>query len=69
MPQKHYSPKIRRDLVTKLYFRAKAEKMPMTKLTDRLLEEALINVVPFNEQMESSRVAESPPQQPASNQA
>ena len=58
---RHYSPQIRRDLITKLYFRAKAEKTPMTKLTNRLLEEALINVVPFREQMESSRVAESPP--------
>jgi hypothetical protein len=61
----HYSPQIRRDLVSKLYHRAKAEKTPMTKLTNRLLDEALLNVVPFSDQMESSRVAESPPQ-PAS---
>lgn len=63
----YYSPQIRRDLITKLYHRAKAEKMPMTKLTNRLLDEALTNVVPLAEHMESSRVAESPP--PASNQA
>ena len=63
----YYSPQIRRDLITKLYFRARAEKMPMTKLTNRLLDEALINVVPFVEQMESSRVPESPP--PTSHQA
>lgn len=61
MPQKHYSPQIRRDLVSKLYHRAKAERMPMTKLTNRLLDEALINVVPFNEDTETCRVAESPP--------
>ncbi len=62
MPRpRHYSPEIRRDLVTKLYFRAKAERMPMTKLTNRLLDEAMINVVPFMEQTESMRVAESPP--------
>lgn len=67
MPQKHYSPQIRRDLITKLYHRAKAEKTPMTKLTNRLLDEALLNVVPFTEQMESSLVAESPP--PTSGQA
>jgi hypothetical protein len=36
-----YSPRIRRDLITQLYFRAKAEKIPMTRLTDRLLEQAL----------------------------
>ena len=64
--QTHYSPQIRRDLVSKLYHRAKAEDIPMTKLTNRLLDEALLNVVPF---METSRVAESPPQHPASNQA
>ncbi len=38
---KWYSPQIRRDLVTKLYFRAKAEGMPMTRLVDRLVEAGL----------------------------
>ena len=62
MPRpRHYSPAIRRDLVTKLYYRAKAERIPMTKLTNRLLDEAMTNVVPF----ESARVAESPPPYPA----
>ena len=69
MPQKHYSPQIRRDLVTQLYFSAKSERMPMTKLTNRLLDEALLNVVPFSEDTETCRVAESPPQQPASHLA
>lgn len=54
---RHYSPVIRPDLITKLYFRAKAEGIPMTKLTNRLLDEAMTTVVPF----ESCRVAESPP--------
>ena len=54
---RHYSPVIRRDLITRLYYRAKAEGIPMTKLTNRLLDEAMINVVPF----ELCRVAESPP--------
>ncbi len=39
----YYSPQIRRDLVSKLYHRAKAEKVPMTKLTNRLLDEAMGN--------------------------
>jgi len=57
MPRpRHYSPIIRRDLVTMLYYRAKAERIPMTKLCNRLLDEAMTNVVPF----ESSRVAEEP---------
>jgi hypothetical protein len=60
MPKRHYSPQIRRDLVSKLYHRAKAEKMPMTKLTNCLLDEALSNVVPFTDEIETSRVAESP---------
>ncbi len=57
---RHYSPVIRRDLVTKLYFRAKAERIPMTKLVNRLIDEAMINVIP----LDSSRVAESPPEPP-----
>lgn len=66
MPRpRHYSPEIRRDLVTKLYFRAKVERVPMTKLTNRLLDEALSGVEPQHE----PRVAESPtpsaPQQDA----
>jgi len=64
MPRpKYYSPEIRRDLVTKLYYRAKAEKIPMTQLTNRLLDEAMTNVVPFME--ESCRVAEYPAPPPA----
>jgi|GEM_PF-2054770 len=64
MPRpKHYSPEIRRDLVTRLYFRAKAERIPMTKLTNRLLDEAMTNVVPFEEQ--SCRVAETSPAPPS----
>ena len=42
MPRaKWYSPQLRRDLVTRLYFRAQAERIPMTRLADRLIEEAL----------------------------
>jgi hypothetical protein len=46
MPKlRYYSPQLRRDLISKLYHRAKAEKIPMTKLTNRLLDEAMTNVV------------------------
>jgi hypothetical protein len=58
---RHYSPVIRRDLITQLYHRAKAEKIPMTQLCNRLLDEAMTNVVPF----ESAKVAETPPTYPA----
>jgi len=58
---RHYSPVIRRDLVTRLYYRAKAERIPMTKLVNRLIDdEAMANVTSF----ESCRVAESPPEPP-----
>lgn len=41
MPRsKWYSPRLRRDLVTRLYFRAQEEGIPMTRLADRLIEQA-----------------------------
>ena len=36
-----YSPKIKEDLVTKLYQKAKVEGVPMTKLVDQIIREAL----------------------------
>jgi hypothetical protein len=38
---RHYSPEISRFLVSVLYHEAKARKIPMTKLTDLLLRQAL----------------------------
>ena len=39
-----YSPQLRRDLVSRLYHRAKAEGTPMTRLANRLIDEALARV-------------------------
>jgi len=36
-----YSPKIEEDLVTKLYQKAKVEGVPMTKLVDQIIRDAL----------------------------
>ena len=36
-----YSPKIKEDLITKLYQKAKVEGVPMTKLVDQIIREAL----------------------------
>lgn len=36
-----YSPKIQEDLIPKLYQRAKAEGVPMTKFVDRILRDAV----------------------------
>jgi hypothetical protein len=61
MPKaKWYSPQLRRDLVTTLYHRAKAEGIPMTRLVDRLIEEALAQPVVIHEDL-TTRVAETPP--------
>ena len=38
---KWYSPQLRRDLVSRLYHRARAEKLPMTRLANRLIDDAL----------------------------
>lgn len=36
-----YSPKIKEDLVAKLYQKAKVEGVPMTKLVDQIIRDAL----------------------------
>ncbi len=46
MPRsRHYSPVIERFLVAVLYHEARHRKMPMTRLTNQLLREALSNSV------------------------
>ena len=61
MPRaKWYSPQLRRDLVTRLYFRAQAEGIPMTRLADRLIGEALARPAIVHEEF-TARVAEEPP--------
>ena len=62
MPRaKHYSPAISRFLVSVLYHEGKARKMPMTKLTDTLLRQSLMDSEGWR-QAESLRVAEDTPQ-------
>lgn len=39
----HYSPALSRFIVSVLYHEAKARSIPMTKLTDQLLRQALID--------------------------
>ena len=60
MPKtQHYSPQLSRELVHRLYHRAKAKRIPMTVLANRLIEEALENERRTN----ADRVAEN--QQPS----
>jgi hypothetical protein len=53
------SPQLRRDLVSSLYYRAKAEGMPMTQLANRLIDEALARL-PAADSAAALRVAEEP---------
>ena len=39
-----YQPKIRDDLITRLYHLAKALKMPMTRLVNHILEHGIVRV-------------------------
>jgi hypothetical protein len=64
MPRaKWYSPQLRRELVTQLYFRAQAEGIPMTRLADRLIDEALARSPIIHEEL-TAKVAEEPPKAP-----
>ena len=41
MPKlRHYSPQLSKELVSRLYHQAKAERVPMTVLANRIVEEA-----------------------------
>ena len=45
---KWYSPQLSREIVSRLYMRAKAQGIPMTVLANQLVEEALGNEKPIN---------------------
>jgi len=53
-----YSPQLRREVVSRLYFLAKAERVPMTRLIHQLVTEALARRMP--EFTGTARVAEEP---------
>jgi len=57
----YYSPALRRDLVRRLYFRARELGVPMTVLNDRIVEEALLEVttMPFRPAGPSTGVVQS----------
>lgn len=58
--QKHYSPQISRTLVSNLYHEAKRRRMPMTKLVDTLLRNALTGSQDWSTS-DTARVAEDSP--------
>ena len=60
-----YSPKISEDLVHALYFVAKDRKMPMTRLVDRIIRNALAsNSLPQAKLVTCQPVASFPESQP-----
>jgi hypothetical protein len=52
---KSYSPQLSREVVSRLYHRAKSERVPMTVLANQLVEEALKN----KKQIKRQRVTEN----------
>ena len=57
---KHYSPRLDRALITKLYHEAKSQGVPMTVLTNRLVTEGLSRLYDYGG-TERCVVAEEPP--------
>ena len=61
MPRpRHYSPQLSRFMVSVLYHESKARKVPMTRLTDTLLRQSLVDSEGW-QKAESARVAEESP--------
>ena len=64
---KYYSPRLARALISPLYHEAKAQRIPMTVLASRLVEEGLARLVAGESESESESergcevVAEDPP--------
>ena len=65
MPRpRHYTPQFSRFMVSVLYHEAKRRKVPVTKLTDHLLRQALDGSESWSEAA-SARIAEEAPPYPA----
>jgi hypothetical protein len=41
MPQKYYSPRIERQLISKLYWESRSQRIPMTQLVNQMVAEGL----------------------------
>jgi hypothetical protein len=55
MMERYYSPRLRRDLISPLYQEAKRQRIPMTELASRFVEDGLNRFRP-----DQSTVAEEP---------
>lgn len=61
MKQKYYSPRLARALISPLYHEAKAQRISMTILASRLVEEGLARIGRVETEMSCDMVAEEPP--------
>ena len=57
---KYYSPRLDRALITRLYHEAKAQRIPMTVLTNRMVESALSRLYGADHRPERSIVTAAP---------
>lgn len=62
---KHYSPEIKRFIVSALYHEAKARGVPMTALTNELLTNALMHTDSWKKAEESMHLKDSSQPYPA----
>jgi hypothetical protein len=53
--ERYYSPRLRRDLINPLYHEAKRQRIPMTELASRFVEDGLNRLPP-----DQSTIAEEP---------
>ena len=54
---RYYSPRLDRNLISRLYYQARAERIPMTALASRLIDEGLAK----EHRKPGNVVAEEPP--------
>ena len=53
--ERYYSPRLRRDLINPLYYEAKRQRIPMTELASRFVEDGLNRL-----RADQSTIAEEP---------
>lgn len=58
--ERYYSPRLRRDLISPLYHEAKRQRIPMTELASRLVEDGLDRLCPDQSTFAEEPVAADP---------
>ena len=58
--ERYYSPRLRRDLINPLYHEAKRQRIPMTELASRFVEDGLNRLRPDQRTIAEEPVAADP---------